>query len=269
MTEAARPDSNATATADALAEAHGFQLRSVTWGYRDLFADTLAALVREGLIGRDRAAATSKVFDLLKAADQSCFDHVLKEFLGALNPDNRWLLDLPGLFCDVVDLGRAFAESRVYFGIGFFQALAGGGLGRTPREMQHMATVVRRLRETDEELAFAFVKGYGKLVDRLRPHEVDRYVNEGLRIFAGNRKAGLGFMEGTVKSAENIILSLTRECRLEDMDGALAALLRALAGVDVEVGDLGQLDADFLIERGTRMVTMYRWLYLQIGRAHV
>ena len=95
----------------------GFSLKSVCWGYREIFREAIEGLFREGLIGPDRRQVTAAVFDLLRRADQSHFDHVLKEFLGALNPRTRWLVELPGLFADVVELGgrlgrAASASSR-------------------------------------------------------------------------------------------------------------------------------------------------------------
>ena len=55
----------------------------------------------DGSLGRERPEVTRAFFDFMNAADRSCFDSVLKEFLGALNPATRWLLDLPGLFAGV------------------------------------------------------------------------------------------------------------------------------------------------------------------------
>jgi hypothetical protein len=248
----------------AAADEHGFSLKSVTWGYRDLFRQSLESLAADGALDDARAGVAGEIFGLLKEADQSCFDHVLKEFLAALNPANRWLLDLPGVFADVTEMGRLFAASRVYYGIGYFRILGEGGFGETPAQVRNLMRCLRRLREIDEELAFSFLKGYRNLLERLTAEEIDLYINEGLKIFSGNPRAGCAFMEGTVKSSESIIRSLTRECRLDDVQEELTALVRALAGYEVEIADLTHLDADYLLERGTRMVCMYRWLYLPL-----
>jgi nitric oxide reductase activation protein len=244
------------------AEHHGFSLRKVTWGYRDIFAKILEHLFEEGELGGSRQAATDQLFDLLQKADQNCFDHVLKELLTSLNPRTRWMLELPGLFGDVLQLGADLAESRIAYGIGTFRALGEGGLGQTPAEVRLLIDQARRLREVADELAFAFIRGYGSLSDRLRPEEIEQYVRQGMRIYAGNAKAGVGFMACETKASENVIRTLTRESRLEEVSPTLEALLKALTGTEVEVDHLGKLDSDHLIERGAQVVCMYRWLFL-------
>jgi len=247
---------------------HGFSFQSVCWGYREIFTGIVDGLLAEGLIGEDKREVTREFFSLLKAADQSCFDHVLKVFLGAINSETRWIFDLPGIFTDVVNLGREFAELKLYYGITFFQALGEGGLGRSPAEVRNFVNHARRIRSVDEELAFAFVKGYGKLLDRLDADEIGVYINEGIRLFGRGRAGGVGFMEGTARSSENIIRSITRECRLDDVRGSLATMLKALTGREIEVADMSALDSDDLIERGSMVVCMYKWLYLSVSIRH-
>ena len=60
--------------------------------YRDIFAKAIEGLFREGLLGAERAETSQHFFELLKQADQSCFDHVLKEVVAAINPRTRWIL---------------------------------------------------------------------------------------------------------------------------------------------------------------------------------
>ena len=108
---------------------HGFSLRSVMWGYRDIFEEAIEELFQQGCLGPQRQEVTDQFFDLLKRADQSCFDSVLRQFLGALRPANRWIMDLPGIFTDLVELGAALAGSKLYYGIRFFETLATGGYG--------------------------------------------------------------------------------------------------------------------------------------------
>lgn len=241
-----------------------FWLKSVTWGYRDLFADIVAGLHADGALGPDRTAVTRTFYDMLSQADQSVYDHVLKEFLEALNPQNRWLLELPSIFEDVVTTGQLLAEKRIYYGIGYFRRLAEGGFGDTPAQVRDLMGYLRRLLEIDAEAAFAFLKGYRALLERLTPPEIELYLREGLRLLTTNRDHGLGFLAVETQSAESIILSLTRECRLTDMQAELVTLLRALTGQEIEVGDLTQLDADYLIERGTSVVCLHQWLYLPL-----
>lgn len=247
---------------------HGFSLQSVCWGYRDIFEKAIEGLFEQGLLGAGKQEVSREFFDLLRKADQSCFDHVLKEFLGAINPRTRWIMKLPGVFADVTNLGRELAESKLYYGISYFKTLGEGGLGDSPAEVRNAISHVFRLRKIDEDLALAFTKGYHKLLKRLTEKEIDLYVNEGLKLFHRNRQHGLGFMEGTTKSSEKIIRSITRECRLADVQQSLTSMLRALVGYEIEVSDLGNLDSDDLIERGSSMVCMYKWVYLPLIVRH-
>ena len=246
----------------------GFSLRDVCWGYRDIFARTIEGLFDEGLLGPDRNETSRHFFNLLKQANQSCFDHVLKEFISAINPRTRWIMDLPGVFAEVVNLGRELAERKLHYGITFFRIWGEGGFGDSPREVRALINRLLRLREVDTDLAIAFLRGYGTLRDRLRDREIDLYINEGLRLYHRNREHALSFLEGRTKSAESIIRSITHESRLDDVKRELEVLLRALVGYEVEVDHLGRLDSDDLIERGTSVVCMYKWLYVPVVVRH-
>ena len=64
--------SNAEERVEAMGERlHGFSLRDVCWGYRDIFAKTIEGLFEEGVLGAEREEASRHFFDLLKNADQS------------------------------------------------------------------------------------------------------------------------------------------------------------------------------------------------------
>lgn len=241
---------------------HGFSLNSVMWGYRDIFEKSIDELFQQGCLGPQRQEVTSRFFDLLKQADQSCFDHVLKEFLGALNPRNRWIMDLPGVFADLVELGAELAKSRLYCGMRFFETLAAGGMGETPRQVRECLNWIRRLRETDDDLAMAFLVSYRRLSQRLRGMEMERYVEVASQIHHSSPENGCAFLRGELATSETYILSITQECRLCDVDEALRALIKALAGGDYEVADLGQLDSDDLLERGAATVTVAGHVYL-------
>lgn len=240
----------------------GFSLRSVTWGYREVFAQTIEELFREGYLGPQRPEVTDAFFGLLKEADQGCFDYLLRQFLGALGPANRWLLDLPGIFVDVVETGTSLAKEKLNHGIRFFETLAKGGLGESPRQLRACLDWLRGLRETDGELAMAFLDGYARLAQRLTPPEMERYLEVARQIHRGNPESGCRFLRGELATSEAYILAITQECRRTDITPVLEALLAALTGTACAVEDLGQLDADDLIERGTATLTVEGHLYL-------
>ena len=243
-------------------EVNGFDLKSVCWGYREVFAQTIQGLFDEGAIGPERREVTTKVFEMLRRADQGCFDHVLKEFLTALNPRTRWLLELPGLFADLVELGGELADARLHYGIRYFETLGAGGFGDTPDQVRFCLNTLRRLREIDDDLALAFLRGYRRLIDRLRPEEIGQYLQAGLESFRRSRKAGLAFLEGSLKTSETYVVALTRECRLTDVAPLMERLLRALAGREIAVEDLSGLDSDELIDRGSRVICLTSGLYV-------
>ncbi|MCA1809638.1 MAG: VWA domain-containing protein [Lentisphaerae bacterium] len=240
----------------------GFSLKSVTWGYRQIFADTIDELFRQGCLGPQRREVTGKFFELLKLADQSCFDHVLRQFLGALTPHNRWIMDLPGIFTDLVDQGASLATGKFHQGIRFFEILSGGGMGDSPRGMRECLNWLRRLRKLDDELAMAFLEGYDHLRKRMLPLEIERFLEAALQIHHANPDTAYKFLRGEIASAETYILAITRECRLSDMAESLRMLLRGLTGEDWIIADLGQLDADDLMEHGTQSLTVSGHVYL-------
>ena len=240
----------------------GFSLKNVIWGYRHIFESLLEQLFAEGALGPEKREVTERVFGLLKRADQGCFDHVLKEFLCALNRRTRWLMDVPGLFSDVVETGHDLAKSKLHHGVAFFRAFGEGAFGDSPDELRLLMTLFRRLREDDAELAMAFLQGYRALTERLDATGIERYAREGRRLFFSNRRRGLSFMAGKVAASESLTRLLSRECRLEDVKAELERMLRALAGFEVEIADLSQLDSDELLEHGAGTVCLYRWLYL-------
>ncbi len=241
---------------------HGFSLRSVTWGYRDIFQNAIDELLREGHLGPQRQEVTREFFGLLKQADRSCFDHVLKQFLGALRPGNRWILGLPGLFSDLVELGGLLAGSKLYYGIRFFEAIAEGRLGASPSELRTGLQWIRRLREVDEELAVSMLAGYGWLRSRLQPDELEQYVDVALQISRRDPQAACRFLRGELPTSETYIRAITQECRLADVTESLRAMIGGLTGRDCPIEVLSQLDSDDLLERGTTTLTLADRIYL-------
>lgn len=241
---------------------HGFSLQSIRWGYRDMVARTIESLFEGGFLGEDRQEVTTIFFEFLKRAKQPHFDYVLKEFIGALKPCTYWIMGIPGIFADIVQVGGSLARNKIHYGILYFKILGEGGFGDSPNQVRNLMTYLRRLCEINDDLAIAFLKNYRHLLDRLTSPEIDLYLNEGLKVFVSNKKSGLSFLEGTLKSSEYVLNRLTQECRLSAIQPALKNLLKALVGYEVEVSDLGRLDADELLERQTQMVCMYAWLFV-------
>ncbi len=238
-----------------------FSLAHVCWGYRDLFAGVLRSLEQAGLIGEDREEVTQGLVAFLNLArDNDCFAHVLREFLLGLNDHTRWTMKLPGIFSDILDMGRRLAEHRIGYGVTYFTLFGEGEFGDKPVRLRRLMRWLRRLEPKDPELALALLKNHRTLSARLTPAEVDRYLDEGLRLHESNSRNGVRFMAGATKASESCIRTLSQECRLADMRSELSMLIRAMSGREVELDDLGKLDSDELIERNTRFVCLYQWM---------
>ena len=241
---------------------HDFDLRKVTWGYRDLFRRKIEELFAENLLGELNREVTPLFFKMLNQADSTCFDHVLKCFLNSLTPENKWIMTMPALFEDWCGLGCELAREHLYMGERYFYAWRRNALGKTPELVAEALVVMRRLKEIDPELAYQFLKGCETLYDRLDRDEVRAFVDEALNVFRRNRRTGLRFMALELKSSKVHLRELTREARLEEIKGRLERFFRGIAGRRVEIDNLGALDSDELLERGTMHVCMYQWLYL-------
>jgi hypothetical protein len=87
-------------------------------------------------------------------------------------------------------------------------------------------------------------------------------------IHARNAATALRFMEGLLRSSDDYVRHIGRACLLTEVRPWLERLLRALVGYGVRVGSLESLDSDALLERGSRTVCMYRWLYLPSSCSH-
>ncbi|HUV07954.1 MAG TPA: hypothetical protein VMX75_09510, partial [Spirochaetia bacterium] len=241
---------------------HHFSLKSVCWGYRDSFARIIDQLYRRNLLGPDQEQVTRQFFSTLEKAETEFFDHVLHEFLKALSPRTQWIMALPAIFSDITETGILFAEYRLYYGTSYFKILGEGGFGKNPEEVRNLLTFLKKIWKVKPELAFSFLKGYRNLLDRLHTHEIEQYISVGIEIFKRNMKSGLRFMEGSLRTSQTMIDTLSKECRLKDLKDSLTRLLCSLVGWEIEISDFSSLDSDNLMERGSGVVCMHRWLYL-------
>ena len=241
----------------------GFDLGSVSWGYRDIFSRLIDKLFQENLLGEKNEDATSVFFSLMKKADDNkCFDHVLKHFLEALNSGSSWIMKLPALFSDWCDLGALFSENKMYMGLQYFELWGKGGFGVTPQEVTYALNKARKLLSVNREFAYAFLKGYAGLLRYLSPSEIDSFVENAQILFQRSPKAALGFLELKTKTARIYIRSISSQARLSDNSAKLVLLGRSLCGREFKVSDLGSLDSDDIIEHGTFLATTLYSLFL-------
>lgn len=184
----------------------GFSLKDVCWGYREIFRETIDELYRQGHLGSERRRVTDKFFELLRLTDRGGMDHVVKNFLAALRYGPRWLLDLPQIFADVVDLGRTFSEEQLSYGVKYFAELAAGSFGASPREVHELVRHMCWLRQHEgSDLALALLEGYKYLLSRMDLHELGRYIEVGVDIYRRNSARGCRFLKGALRTSETYI----------------------------------------------------------------
>ncbi len=229
------------------------------WEYRNLLLKTFETLfVQEEIEGE----IARKAFQRLTQGEQEHFDRVLKTFLAAFVPKSAWIMNIPGMFDDIVSLGIRFAEVKAYYGIQYFTTLRQRGFGETPEQVQQLLNWLRRLLGKNERLALSLLRGYRYIAHRLNADESDRYIQEGISCCEVNEQLAQQFLEGTLHDREAIIRNLTRECRLTDIAAHLEKLLFALTNQKVTVAHLGELNSHQLMQHQPHMVCMYRWVYL-------
>ena len=241
-----------------------FDLSRITWGYRQTFALAIEELERDGRIGPQHQEVTDTFFNLLRHQSGPHFDHVLKEFLGALNRRTRWILDLPGVFEDFCDLGRQLADQRLSYALQYFRLWGLGGFGDRPQHVRDLIGHVRTLRELDADLAQAFMSGYGELIAHLDSHEVQIFVNELRQLHHDRPQTALDFAALRLASARTFMRDLSCEARLDDLADRLGRFTRALCERPLRFGDLSQLDVDYMVERNSRVVCFLDHLYLPL-----
>ena len=251
------------------ADAIGFDLKNVSWGYRRVFSELIGALLESGDLGPERKAVTDTVRSMLSRSQPGSFDFALKEFLAALNPQTRWLLELPGVFDDLCTLGMELAEAKLAHGIAFFRLWGQGQFGDNPQAIGDLIRHTHALRQVSPELAQAFMAGYGRLLGRINARQIDRFAAEVVRIHQRSPRSAADFAAGNLTSTWAFIRSLTDEARLEEMTQRLTRLARALSGRKMDVADMSGLDSDEVIERGPAVVCVANGLYLpaRIGAA--
>ncbi len=245
-------------------QAGGFDLRSVSWGYQQLFADAIDRLAADGTLGRGGEEGRRVFFDMLHRATPGSFDHVVKEFLVALNPRTRWMVAVPAIFEDLVELGVQISRSRLAHGIAFFRHWGKGAFGDTPEQVRALLHHVRALREVDAELAQAFLGSYPRLLDRLSLPQVQLFANWVRDLYPRNRRTAIESAALRLQAALTFVENLSHESRLDDVRDRLARLARAMVGRTVEIADFSQLDSDHLILRGSKVVSFQDAVYLPV-----
>jgi len=233
---------------------HGFPLKAVSWGYREQFRRLLEALHKRGLLEGGRNGAEPVFAPFLRAGLPAGWEHVLKEFLGALDGGAGWLVRAPALLRQWRELGLELAKHKIYLGARYFALWAAGGLVESPEEARLVLARAARLAQTDPALAVDFLSGYPEVRRLLSPGELGEFVENGLSVFRRDRRSGQAYFQMKLRSAQTFAQRLSRSCRLEDVRERLGRLFRAVAGRGIRIDSLSRLDSDDLLLRRSGVV---------------
>ncbi len=242
---------------------HGFDLNSVTWGYRDIFKNFIDQLYRDKLLGENNQTSTDIFFRLLTHHQKTIsHDHVLKNFLEALNSEHKWILKIPALFSDWTNLGTEFTRQKNHMGLAYFEIWGKGGFGNTPEEVQYVINKARYLLPIDTELAFYFIASVKKLRHYLSNREIDIFIEHTLTLFARSPQNAITFLQLKTKTSRCYLQMISREVRLDEVKNRLALYAGSISGEKITIDNHGSLDSDDLIERGSTVISLPKWLYL-------
>jgi len=250
------------AAADRLMEQMGFDLRQVTWGYREIFRQVIVELEQTGLLGLDSGEVTGAFFEVLRRSDQAGLDMVVKAFLEALRGRHRWIMRLPRLFERWGKMGMRLADRRCFLGARFFEYAGQGKLGSTPKEIEFVLDLITLLLQEEPELIAPLMDGYGPLRRRLDPPAVREFLRTALDIHARNPASAAKFLACELESSHTYIERFSRQAGLADSRDALERLARALCGHEMTVESLGELDSDDLHERTCPLVSCRHAVYV-------
>jgi len=240
----------------------GFDLKKVTWGYRDIFRNAIDQLYAEKLLGEENNASTEIFFSLLKKTDNNhCFDHVLKNFIQSLNIQNNWIMRNPALFSNWADLGAKLAEEKTYLGLSYFEIWGKGGFGSTPEEVAYVLTKMRFLLDIDVDFSYYFVKSYQSLARHLKYQEIDIFIEYALQLYSRSPKSSYSFLQLRTKTSKEYLKFISRESRLQDNLERLQLFARAITGESITILPINQLDSDNLIIRGTKLACFQRQFF--------
>lgn len=239
-----------------------FDLRTVTWGYQEIFRRRIEDLYRQGLLGDNNPAVTRHFAEVLNHSDKSTFDSVLKSFLDALGGRYRWMLRIPRLFERWCALGLRLAGIRHFLGMKFFDACGEGHLGTNPADVEFVMDTISMLLDRNAELVPAFIEGYPVFAEELDADGIREFVFEALDLARRNPETAAKFLAAKLETSRKYIRIKTTQARLDRLKPHLERLTRALTGEDVDVESLGALDSDDLLERGCMFVACEAAVYM-------
>jgi hypothetical protein len=247
--------------ADRLMEAEGFDIHQVTWGYQEIFREAIAELIAAGLLGGGNRTVTRRFFELLSRSDKSGFDMVLKSCLSALRGPYRWIMHLPKLFERWSNTGLNLAEQTYFLGSRFFEYSGKGKLGKTPTELEFFLDMISYLQAHQPELVGPLMEGFEWLSEKLDDDTLREFVFHAINMYRRNPGSAKSFLAGELRTSQIYVDRMSSEATLSNCTDSLKRLAQALTGENIEINNLGGLDSDDLLERGSTVVACSNSFY--------
>ena len=141
------------------------------------------------------------------------------------------------------------AAERVRF-LGLTDRLRKGGYANPPVAMleisrslselgdddhEHMLTLAERLLDISPAAVTEFTRSCPAVLARITPAQLDRWFEEGVRLFEQNEDAGLAFFRVESASAQEMLEVLSSSVEFDRVKGVMEMYCCALAGADVKL----------------------------------
>jgi len=238
-----------------------FDFNNITWGYRDLFKNKIDKLFENKLLGENEEV-TKLFFKILKKSENNTnFDHVIKVLLESFNNKNSWILKIPALFSDWINLGKILSDNKMYMGLKYFDLWNENKIGSSPEEVQFIIDKARFLLSRDVFLAYNFLKLYFKIKKYLKHNEVSVFLGNVLRIYRINKKNAYSFLKIETKTSIKYLKLISTEIRLNNTKDKIQKLALSITGENIIIDDFSNLDSDEIIEKGSKIICMNKWFF--------
>ena len=247
-----------------------FDLSSLTWGYRDLFQKHIDDLYENGFLGDNNKEVTEDFFSLLNYKSKvRFFDGVLIEFLKSLHTKNRWILKNKNLFREWIRLAKKFAIHKHYLADKYFSFWKDGCFGDTPESVDYVIRKADQLIETGYYFSISFIMAYKELSQLMTNSEIDIFANYAKTIHHNSKDDKYSqFLLLQTQTSKIYVNNIKKEIRLIDVKERLTHYASAISGEEIEIDDFTVLDSDEIIERGSTVISIQKWLYFPAKVSH-
>ena len=100
---------------------------------------------------------------------------------------------------------------------------------------EHMLTLAERLLEVSPAAVTEFTRSCPAVLARITPAQLDRWFEEGVRLFEQNEEAGLAFFRVESASAQEMLEMLSSSIEFDRVKGVMEMYCCALAGAEVKL----------------------------------